>query len=111
MLVAIVATKIPVLLGHGFGPFGVRDTPFYGFLSMAHEMRTDWTILLGSLFLLSVGAGPWSLDKLLRNSKGALHSHRAPERADGSAAGAPAARCLTSAHWRSASSSWPRSAS
>jgi uncharacterized membrane protein YphA (DoxX/SURF4 family) len=29
---------------------------------MAHEARTDWSMLLGSLFLLIVGAGAWSLD-------------------------------------------------
>lgn len=72
MVVAIVTTKIPVLLGHGFGPFGVRDAPYYGFLSMAHEMRTDWAMLLGSLFLLLVGGGPYSADALLtRRRQGA----------------------------------------
>lgn len=65
MLTAIVTTKIPVLLGHGFGPFGVRDAPFYNFWSMAHEMRTDWAMLLGSVFLLIAGGGPFSLDVLL----------------------------------------------
>jgi uncharacterized membrane protein YphA (DoxX/SURF4 family) len=29
---------------------------------MAHEARTDWSMLLGSIFLLIVGAGAWSLD-------------------------------------------------
>lgn len=43
----------------------VRDAPMYGFLSMAHEMRTDWAMLLGSLVLLVVGGGPWSLDAAL----------------------------------------------
>ena len=33
-----------------------------GFWKMAHEARTDWSMLLGSLFLLIVGAGLWSLD-------------------------------------------------
>ncbi len=65
MLVAIVTTKIPVLLGHGFGPFGLRESPFYGFLAMAHEMRTDWSMLLGSLFLLLAGGGPYSVDDML----------------------------------------------
>jgi uncharacterized membrane protein YphA (DoxX/SURF4 family) len=32
---------------------------------MAHEARTDWSMLLGSVFLLIVGAGPWSLDAML----------------------------------------------
>jgi uncharacterized membrane protein YphA (DoxX/SURF4 family) len=49
MLVAIGSTKIPILLSKGFW-------------AMAHEARTDWSMLLGSLFLLVVGAGPWSLD-------------------------------------------------
>ena len=70
MLVAIITTKIPVLLGHGFGPFGVRDAPYYGFLSMVHEMRTDWAMLLGSLFLILVGGGPWSLDALVSRRRG-----------------------------------------
>ncbi len=49
MLTAIATTKIPIL----------RES---GFWKMAHEARTDWLMLLGSLFLLIVGAGRWSLD-------------------------------------------------
>jgi putative oxidoreductase len=49
MLVAIATTKIPILMKSGFW-------------SMAHEARTDFAMLLGSLFLLIVGAGLWSLD-------------------------------------------------
>lgn len=63
MGVAIITTKIPILLGHGFGPFEVRELSSYGFWSMAHEMRTDWSMLLGSIFLLIAGGGPWSLDE------------------------------------------------
>ena len=62
MTVAIITTKIPIWMGEGFGPFVVRDLDVYGFWSMAHAMRTDWAMLLGSLFLLTVGAGPWSVD-------------------------------------------------
>ena len=69
MTVALVVTKLPVLLGRGFGPFGVRDLDTYGFWAMAHEMRTDWAMLLGALLLLIAGAGPWSLDaRLARRS-------------------------------------------
>ncbi len=50
MLVAIFATKIPILASEGFW-------------QMAHDARTDWSMLLGSLFLLIVGAGPLSVDK------------------------------------------------
>ena len=49
MLTAIATTKIPILLEQGFW-------------KMAHEARTDWSMLLGSVFLLVVGAGQWSLD-------------------------------------------------
>jgi putative oxidoreductase len=62
MAVAVVATKIPILLGYGFWGFNLRELSSYGFWSMAHEARTDFAMLLGSIFLLFVGAGPWSLD-------------------------------------------------
>jgi putative oxidoreductase len=65
MLVAIVSTKIPILLGYGFWGFSLRNVPYYGFWGMAHEARTDFSMLLGSLFLLIVGAGAWSLDSRL----------------------------------------------
>jgi putative oxidoreductase len=62
MGVAIVSTKIPILLGHSFWGFNLRELSSYGFWSMAHEARTDFAMLLGSTFLLIVRAGPWSLD-------------------------------------------------
>jgi putative oxidoreductase len=62
MTVAIVSTKIPILLGHGFWGFAAPKTAQHGFWSMAHEARTDWAMLLGSWFLAVVGAGRRSLD-------------------------------------------------
>ncbi len=62
MGVAVVSTKIPILLGHGFGGFALRDLPRYGFFSMMHESRNDLCMIFGSIFLLIVGAGRWSLD-------------------------------------------------
>ncbi len=62
MLVAILSTKIPILLGHGFWGFSLRALPYYGFWGMAHDARTDFAMLLGSIFLLINGAGGWSLD-------------------------------------------------
>jgi uncharacterized membrane protein YphA (DoxX/SURF4 family) len=62
MTVAIISTKIPILLGGGFWGFHVRELSRYGFFAMAHEMRTDWSMWLGSLFLIWTGAGRWSLD-------------------------------------------------
>ncbi|MBK6849090.1 MAG: DoxX family protein [Proteobacteria bacterium] len=62
MVVALVSTKLPILLGHGFWGFSLGNPPSYGFWSMVHESRTDLAMLLGALFLLVVGAGPWSFD-------------------------------------------------
>jgi uncharacterized membrane protein YphA (DoxX/SURF4 family) len=55
--VAIVTTKIPVLLGTGFAGFALPKLPHYGLLSMIHEARTDFAMWLGLAFLLIVGAG------------------------------------------------------
>jgi uncharacterized membrane protein YphA (DoxX/SURF4 family) len=49
MLVAIFSTKIPILLNDGFW-------------KMAHEARTDWAMLLGSIILLIASAGKYSID-------------------------------------------------
>ncbi len=49
--VAIATTKFPMLRHQGFWP-------------TAHEVRTDFCMFLGLLFLLIVGAGPWSLERM-----------------------------------------------
>jgi uncharacterized membrane protein YphA (DoxX/SURF4 family) len=49
MLVAIATTKLPILHDKGFW-------------AMAHEARTDWSMLLGACFLFVAGAGRLSLD-------------------------------------------------
>ncbi len=49
MAVALSSTKLPILLKSGFW-------------KMAHETRTDFSMVMGLLFLLVVGAGAWSLD-------------------------------------------------
>jgi putative oxidoreductase len=55
--IAIISTKIPVLLGHGFSGFSLPKLARYGLLSMIHEARTDLAMWFGLLFLLFVGAG------------------------------------------------------
>jgi uncharacterized membrane protein YphA (DoxX/SURF4 family) len=67
--VAILSTKIPILLGHGFAGFSLPKLARYGFWSMAHEARTDFCMWLGSLFLVLVGAGRISLDHLLTRKR------------------------------------------
>jgi putative oxidoreductase len=55
--VAIASTKIPILFKSGFWP-------------MEAEARTDYSMLLGSIYLLIVGAGAWSLDAWLASKRG-----------------------------------------
>jgi len=70
MLTALITTELPILLGHDLGPFHVRSLSAYGFWAMAHEMRTDWAMLLGSVVLLIGGSGPLALDAVLRRRHG-----------------------------------------
>jgi putative oxidoreductase len=65
MIVAIVSTKIPILLDHEFWIFHLPKFDRYGFWSVAHESRADLAMLLGSLYLLIEGAGRWSIDAVL----------------------------------------------
>jgi putative oxidoreductase len=69
MCVAIISTKLPILLGHGFWRFSLGKLPTYGFWSMAHEARVDFAMLLGSIFLLIVGAGACSVDAMLASKQ------------------------------------------
>lgn len=66
MVVAIVSTKLPILLGHDWWIFKVRALDSYGFWSMAHETRTDWAMLLAAIYILLAGAGRWSIDAARR---------------------------------------------
>jgi putative oxidoreductase len=92
VMVAIVSTKIPILLGDDFWISAVlcaaawilRTEPeslaqwssamrvpkleHYGW-SMAHEARADFNMLLGTIYPLIVGAGAWSLDAMLVRSR------------------------------------------
>lgn len=56
MLVAIATTKMPFLIDNGLW-------------SMLHESRTDWAMLLGSIFLLIKGGGKRSFDKKIMKSE------------------------------------------
>ena len=52
MIVAITTTKMQIFMDKGFW-------------SMLHESRTDWAMLLGSIFLVINGGGKWSMDKTI----------------------------------------------
>lgn len=56
MLVAMATTKADVLANQGFW-------------EMLHASRTDWAMLLGSIFVLIKGGGFWSLDYLIFQNK------------------------------------------
>lgn len=56
MLVAIATTKAEVLADKGFW-------------EMMHGSRTDWSMLLGSIFLTIKGGGYWSVDNKLNSTK------------------------------------------
>lgn len=56
MLMAIFTTKAAVL---------AQD----GFWVMLHGSRTDWAMLLGSIFLIINGAGAWSIDRKISVQK------------------------------------------
>jgi putative oxidoreductase len=56
MTVAITTTKLPMLHTQGFW-------------ATVHEARTDWCMVLGALFLLIVGPGPWSIDAWLAGDR------------------------------------------
>ena len=63
MIVALVSTKLPILVGHDVWIFHLaQDIKRTGFWSMMHEARADLTMLLGCLYLLIVGAGRCSFD-------------------------------------------------
>ena len=69
MIVALISTKLPILLGHDVWMFHLaQDIRRTGSWSMMHEARADLTMLLGSIYLLIVGAGRWSLDAVLSRS-------------------------------------------
>ena len=54
--VAIATTKLPILFKQGFW-------------AMAHEARTDWSMLLGLLFLLIAGPGRWACERLIMKER------------------------------------------
>ena len=52
MLAAFFTTKLPILLNDGFW-------------EMMHASRTDWSMIIGSIFLFIKGGGKYSMDRFL----------------------------------------------
>jgi hypothetical protein len=64
--VAILSTKVPILLGRPLGPFSLPKLPSYGIWSFLHEARTDWCMFLGCLAVI--------VDCVRRRDSGAVSS-------------------------------------
>ena len=69
MVVALVSTKIPILLGAPLGPFALAKLPRYGWSSFLHEARLDLSMTL-SLIAVLIDSGlrigrrrPWYQSK------------------------------------------------
>jgi len=52
IITALIATKIPILLGRPFGPFPRAKLNDYGWLSFLHEARTDLCMVFGLIAVL-----------------------------------------------------------
>lgn len=70
LIVAVLSTKIPILLGHDFLIFHLPRLSRYGFWSMQHEARVDLCMLLACVYLLIAGSGACSIDARLQRRFG-----------------------------------------
>lgn len=52
LLIVILTTKVPILLGHPFGRFEPPRLNHYGLLSFLHESRTDLCVMIGCVAVL-----------------------------------------------------------
>jgi uncharacterized membrane protein YphA (DoxX/SURF4 family) len=75
MLGALLITKAPILWGDA--PLFESESGWWDFI---HESRTDLAQLCGSLFLLVVGAGVYSLDARLHRTAGVTPAQPEPAR-------------------------------
>jgi putative oxidoreductase len=76
MVVALISTMLTILLGHDVWQFHLaQDIKRTGFWSMMHESHADLTMLLGNVYLMIVGAGRWSLDRLLAGGRKEHNQH------------------------------------
>lgn len=74
MIGALAITKLPILWGDA-ALFNGKS----GWWDFSHESRTDFAQLCGSLFLLFVGAGIYSLDARLARVRSAVPAETLPQ--------------------------------
>ncbi len=65
MVVALLSSKVPILLGRGYFIFVHTFAPKAGLWAFLHESRTDLAMLAGTAFLMVVGSDRFTLDARL----------------------------------------------
>lgn len=70
MIMAILSTKVPTLVGGPVGPFSAPRGPNTGLAAFLNASRLDFSMLMTTTFLLIVGAGQASLDARLARRVG-----------------------------------------
>jgi len=68
MLVAMLSTKITMYLGTSPLPLPAVP-PQTGLWAVLHEIRSEYAQMVCCMFVLWMGPGAWSLDKLLQKKK------------------------------------------
>jgi putative oxidoreductase len=71
MVMALLSTKLPTLVGGPVGPFAAPRGPNTGMAAFLNASRLDFSMLMSTIFLFLVGAGKASLDAVIagrRNS-------------------------------------------
>lgn len=72
MIMALLSTKVPTLVGGPVGPFAGPRGPNTGWAAFLTASRLDFSMLMSTTFLLIVGAGRASLDALLARRRGLM---------------------------------------
>lgn len=72
MIMALLSTKLPTLVGGPVGPFAAPRGPNTGWLAFLTASRLDFSMLMCTTFLLIVGAGRASLDALIARHRGLM---------------------------------------
>ncbi len=52
IVIALITTKLPILLGRPLGPFALEKLPNYGWLSFLHQARIDFCMIFGLIIVL-----------------------------------------------------------
>ncbi|MGD0829585.1 MAG: DoxX family membrane protein [Terracidiphilus sp.] len=56
IVVALVSTKFPIMLGRPLGPFTLDKSDHYGLLTFFHQARTDFCMIFG-LIAIAIDSG------------------------------------------------------